>query len=174
MKRVTVWIGVLLPFALAFASVNASAQTTFNMTGTIVNGTCQWTLSGGSDSTVALDPISVSALPAVGATGYKPFQLTVNSCSAGLTQATFAFTGTSDATDLARYKNTGAATGVAVELESADGATIGANNTNNTRTVPISAGQATLDLRVAYWKLPSVLATTGSVLSSTLVTMSYL
>jgi type 1 fimbria pilin len=159
---------------LAVIGNGAHAQsTTFHLSGTITPGTCQWSVASDADRTVALDPIQASALPASGATGFKTFSLTLNQCSPGLTSAEFAFSGTPDPRDPLRYQSSGTATGVAIELQSADGATIGANGTNNTRTTPITADQTSLNLRAAYWRLSGVAVSGGTVKSVATVTISY-
>ncbi|MET3654721.1 fimbrial protein [Dyella japonica] len=164
----------LLAASFAFSSLcgGLHAQTAFNLSGQIVSGTCQWSISD-VDSVVVLDPIPLTAVPASGAVGFKPFQLTVSQCTADLSKATFTFSGTPDISDPLRYQNTGTATGMAIELQSADGQTIGANGVNSARTVPVSGTLATLPLRVAYWHPAGTLVTVGTVESAAVVTMSY-
>lgn len=161
--------------AVAFcASSLASAQSvTFDVTGTIQPGTCD--LSAGDVSRVVmLAPIYIGDLPGNGAAGTAHFNLTVGNCAPGLSNATFTFSGTPDPNDNLRYESAGTATGVAIELESeSDGQTIGADGTNNARTVAISGGQAVLNLTASYWRLGSVALKAGSVTAVATVNTTY-
>lgn len=158
---------------LCFAPLAAAQSVTFNVTGTVQAGTCDLS-AGDVNRVVKLDPIYVGDLPANGAAGTVNFNLIVNNCAPGLSNAIFTFTGTPDASDGLRYQNTGTATGVAIELESAsDSQTIGADGTNNARTVAISGGQAVLGLTASYWRLAGVAANPGSVTAVATVNTSY-
>jgi type 1 fimbria pilin len=163
----------LVALVLFAAGGSASAQSVaFQLTGSIVPATCDWSLGDGN-RTIALDPIEARALPGIGAAGFKRFDLNLENCSDGVTSATFTFAGTSDPNDPLRYKNSGGATGVAIELQSMDGQTIGANGTNNARTTPVIGRRAVLGLNVAYWRIGSVALDTGTVTSVATVTMRY-
>lgn len=160
--------------ALTVIGGGAHAQsTTFNVSGTISPSTCQWSVAADADRIVALDPIQASALPASGATGFKAFSLTLDQCDPGLSSATFSFNGNPDPHDPLRYQNSGTASGVAIELQSADGATIGANGTNSERTRTINAGQTSLPLRAAYWRVSGASLSSGTVASVATVSISY-
>jgi len=144
----------ILAFAMLLTCTSAACAQSlqFDMTGEIVQGTCDWSV-GDSDKKVLLDPTSVTVFPATGAVGYKSFSLTLQNCTPGLRGATFVFSGTSDANDALRFANAGTAGGVAVQLESADGSTIAADGSSSSRTVPVVSGTATIDLRAAYWRI---------------------
>lgn len=105
--------------------------------------------------------------------GLKNFSLTLLNCSDNLTTATFTFAGTPDTTNPLLFQNTGDAGDMAIVLESMDGQMIGANGTNNARTVPITAKQAVLNLQVGYWRLGSGTLTSGIVNAVSTVTLSY-
>lgn len=164
---------LLAALALCAAHGGVRAQSAqLNMTGEITLGTCDWAVGDGN-RTVALDPISANALPANGATGFKSFRLTLTNCTPILSSATFIFAGTPDPADALRFQNTGDATGVAIELESMDGQTIGADGTNNARSAPIVEGQTSLVLQAGYWRLGGQALSTGRVAAVTTVTMNY-
>ncbi|WP_267225495.1 fimbrial protein [Dyella silvae] len=172
MKRRGLPLFALLAFTVIGGGAHAQS-TTFNVSGTISPSTCQWSVASDADRTVALDPIQASALPASGATGFKAFSLTLDQCDPGLSTATFSFSGTPDSRDPLRYKNSGTASGVAVELQSTDGLTIGANGANSTRTTAISAGTTSLPLRAAYWRVSGASVSAGTVKSVATVSISY-
>lgn len=172
MKRILV--SSLIATGFLACTVSAYAQSvTFNVTGTITPpGTCQWAV-GDANRTVTLDPISMRTLPASGAAGFKNFSLTLLNCTDTLTSATFTFAGTPDTNNPLMFQNTGDAGDMAIVLESMDGQMIGANGTNNARTVPITAKQAVLNLQVGYWRLGSSALTSGIVNAVSTVTLSY-
>jgi type 1 fimbria pilin len=148
----------------------AQAQTTFDIVGAITVGTCQWAV-GDDNRTVVFDPIDASVLNAQGSGNFKTFSLTLQNCAPGMASATFVFGGTPDSADPLRFLNTGSAQGTAVELESADDLNIGANGTNNSRTVPVVSNGAVIALRAGYWRVGAV--TAGSVESIATVSVTY-
>jgi type 1 fimbria pilin len=148
----------------------AVAQTQFDITGEIDPGTCQWAV-GDDNRTVVFDPIDASVLNAQGSGNFQTFSLTLQNCAPGMTSATFVFGGTPDTNDALRFLNAGSAQGTAVELESADGSNIGANGTNNSRTIPVVDNGAVIALRAGYWRVGPVAA--GSVQSVTTVSVTY-
>lgn len=147
------------------------AQTNVNVTGKLTAGTCQWGV-GGSDHAVTLDPVYVSQLKQGQVTGLKMFSLSLTNCSTGMVSATFTFSGTSDTTDKLRYRNSGTATGVAIELQSSDGKTIGADGTDNRRTATVTGNQVTLPLQAGYWQV-GARASGGSVDSGITFAVQY-
>ncbi|MGM3278066.1 fimbrial protein [Ralstonia sp. 24A2] len=162
----------LAAFALCGgASSVALAQSNVNVTGQLTARTCQWGVGGG-DQTITLDRINVSQLRLGQVAGLKTFNLSLTNCSAGMVSATFTFSGTSDATDKLRYRNTGNAAGVAVELQSSDGKTIGADGTDNRRTATVTGNQVTLPLQAGYWRV-GARATSGTVNSSITFSIQY-
>lgn len=150
----------------------AGAQAQFDISGTIEPGTCEWVV-GDDDRKVLLEPIDVSAFPAAGGVGFKTFTLGLQNCTPSLTSATFVFSGTSDVSDATRFGNSGTAEGVAVELQSSDNSTIAANGSNSSRTVPVTSGNAVIELRAGYWRVAARPLTSGTVSSVALVSVSY-
>ncbi|BDU18633.1 fimbrial protein [Dyella sp. GSA-30] len=157
---------------LAAHAGTACAQAQFDIHGTIEPGTCEWVV-GDDDKKVLFDPINVTAFPAAGGAGFKTFALGLRNCTAGLTRARFVFSGASDANDAIRFANSGTAAGVAVELQAADGSTIAADGSNSSRTVPVTAGSAVIQLRAGYWRIGTRPLTSGTVSSVALVSVSY-
>jgi type 1 fimbria pilin len=155
----------------ASSAAMAQSNATVSVTGRIVEASCQWG-AGGADRTITLDPVNVGVLKQGQVAGLMSFNLSLTNCASGLAQATFSFAGTPDATDPLRYRNTGTAKGVAIELQSSDGTTIGANGTNSQRTVAINGNQATLALRAGYWQVAAA-ASGGTVASTATLTVSY-
>jgi type 1 fimbria pilin len=169
MRKILILSGVV--FLVAHAGV-AAAQTQFDISGTIEPGTCEWVV-GDDDKRVLFDPIDVTAFPAAGGVGFTTFTLGLRNCTPSLVSATFVFSGTSDANDVVRFANSGTAGGVAVELQTADGSTIAADGSNSSRTVPVTSGNATIQLRAGYWRVGARPLTGGMVSSVALVSVSY-
>jgi type 1 fimbria pilin len=149
----------------------AQGSAAVNVTGRLVGGTCQWDAEG-ANRTIRLDRVNVAALRTGQATALKAFNLTLINCSPGTARAMFTFSGTPDATDPLRHRNNGTAKGVVVELQSSDGMTIGANGTNNRRTVAIVGNRAVLALQAGYWKI-SDNASGGTVSATATLTINY-
>jgi type 1 fimbria pilin len=145
----------------------------FNLSGTISEPTCDWSL-GSDDRQVLFAPIASKDLPASGVAKFTDFSLSLEKCSPAITQARFTFTGTSEPKAPPRFQNTGDATGVAVELQSADGTTVGANGVGNVRTQAVTGGAAELKLRASYWRILGEPVVAGSVVAVAAVTVEYL
>jgi len=159
---------------LAVLPMQAPAQDlTIRFQGRFLESTCS--LAVGDDSRIiALDTVYSGDLPANGAYGFKDFTLTIENCTPDLSRATFTFAGQPDADDPLRYRSTGTAGGVAIELQSAaDGRTIGANGTDAARTAGIVGARAALDLRAAYWRVGTRPLTTGTVSAVATVLVTY-
>lgn len=152
-------------------SSTALAQSAVGVTGKLTAGTCQWGV-GGADHAVLLDPIYPLQLKPGQIAGVKSFTLTLTNCTPGLASATFTFSGTSDATDKLRYRNSSTASGVAVELQSADGKTIGADGTDNQRIATVSGNQIVLPLQAGYWQVGAVVKP-GNVETAITFTIQY-
>jgi type 1 fimbria pilin len=168
MRKLFIPLGIVV---LAVHASSAVAQSQFDLSGTIQPSTCEWAL-GDDDKTVAFDPIDASVLNAEGSGGFKTFNLTLQNCSLGLSSVLFTFTGTPDPNDPLRQVNHGTAQGTAVELEwAADNSTIGANNTNNSRSITLVGNSATVNLRAGYWRTAQV--TPGTVNAVVTVAAQY-
>ena len=151
----------------------AMAQSaTVAVTGRLSAATCQWGLGGGSDVSVSLDSINISALKVGQVAGVKSFSLLLSNCPTDVNNVVFSFSGTSDTTDPQRYRNNGTARGVAVQLQTSDGATIGANDPSNQRTVSRSGTQIALPLQAGYWKVVDS-ASGGTVEAAITFTIKY-
>jgi len=171
--RAPIIAGTIL-LALAAGSSPAWAQNVqFNLSGTILEPTCDWSL-GSDDRHVLLAPIGSKELPASGAARFTDFSLSLEKCSPAITQARFTFTGTSEPKAPPRFQNTGDAAGVAVELQSADGTTVGANGVGNVRTQAVTGGATELKLRAGYWRILGEPVVAGSVAAVAAVTVEYL
>jgi len=162
---------VLIAFCAGASAAHAQSLQ-FDMTGEIFQGTCDWVVGDG-DKKVLFDPIDVSIFPAAGGAGFKTFTLGLRNCTPDLTSATFVFSGTSDANDVLRFANNGTAGGVAVELQASDGSTIAADGSDSSRTVPVTSGNAAIQLRAGYWRVGARPLTSGTVSSVALVSVSY-
>lgn len=169
MRKFRVFIGMAV---LAAHVGTSAAQTQFDISGTIEPGTCEWVV-GDDDKKVLLYPIDVSAFPAAGGVGFETFTLGLRNCTPSLTSATFVFSGTSDPDDRVRFANSGTAGGVAVELQASDNSTIAADGSDSSRTVPVTAGSAVIQLRAGYWRVGTRPLTGGSVSSVALVSVTY-
>lgn len=156
----------------AMSPVAAAQSDSFNLTGTIQAASCDWAI-GGADRTIQLDTIHQGDLPVTGGAGFTPFTLNLTSCAPGTSTVTFTFAGNATPGDPMRYRNTGNASGVALELQSADGSTIGANGVQSTRTIAVAGGNAVLPLQVGYWRLAGQAVTPGAVSAVATVTLGY-
>ncbi|CAJ0821226.1 MULTISPECIES: fimbrial protein [Ralstonia] len=167
----TLWLRLAVLALCGGASSAALAQSAVSVTGSLTAGTCQWGIDG-PDHAVLLDPINVSQLRQGQVAGLKTFSLSLTNCAVRMVSATFTFSGTPDATDRLRYHNLGNAPGVAIELQSSDGRTIGADGTNNQRTATVTGDQITLPLRAGYWQVGER-ASSGSVESNITFAIQY-
>lgn len=149
-----------------------ASDLTIHFNGKFIEPTCEWA-AGDENRAVKFDDINVSQLQRPGLAGVKVFSIGLVNCASGLSLANFTFSGTPDPADNLRYQNTGTATGVAVELESADGQTIGANGTNNARQSPIAGGNASLNLQAGYWRLGTGALSSGTVSATATVVATY-
>lgn len=164
----------LVTMAAALLPMHATASdVSIRFQGRFLESTCSLAV-GDDNRIIALDTVYSGDLPANGAHGFKEFTLTIEHCTPDLSQATFTFAGQPDMDDPLRYRSTGSAGGVAVELQSAaDGRTIGANGTDAARAVGIIGTRAQLDLRAAYWRVGVRPLSTGTVSAIATVVVTY-
>lgn len=163
----------LLAFAVLLPIPASAQDLTIRFQGRFLESTCSLAV-GDDNRTITLDTAYSGDLPANGAHGFKDFSLTVENCTPDLARATFTFAGMPDADDPLRFRSSGSASGVAIELQSAaDGRTIGANGTGAARTVGIVGARAALDLRAAYWRVGVRPLTTGTVSAVATVVVTY-
>jgi type 1 fimbria pilin len=163
----------LLAFVVLWPTQVSASDLTIRFQGRFLESTCSFVV-GDDSRTIDLDPINTGDLPANGAAGFKDFSIGVENCTPDLARATFTFAGQPDVDDPLRYRNTGRATGVAVELQSAvDGRTIGADGTDASRTAGIVGARASLALRAAYWRVGVRPLGTGTVYTIATVVVTY-
>lgn len=166
-------MGIVL--ALSFTpSAFAATTGTITVEGRIDdNVTCDLR-AGDVNRIVKLDLYPVGNVPTSNQSfGYRSFTLTAD-CSTNATTVSFLFSGTPSPGDGARFQNTGDATGLGLQLESAaDGKLIPANGigSDRTRTLNVVNGTAALDLKAAYYREAPVKA--GSFESKVMVSLSY-
>ncbi|MBN3783677.1 type 1 fimbrial protein [Burkholderia sp. Ac-20345] len=164
---------------LAVASSAQAADGTITITGEITAQTCNISGDGGGkDFTVTLPNVSTSALATSGATaGRKPFRIALSNCSPNSGNASVYFEpGLTVNATTGQLKNaTGTATNVEVGLLNKDASIIklGAVQTQqNSQTVPIAGGAATLDYYAQYVATGGA-STAGSVNTSVMYSVSY-
>ncbi|VWD19064.1 fimbrial protein [Burkholderia lata] len=164
---------------LAVASSAQAADGTITITGEITAQTC--TISGdggGKDFTVSLPTVSTSSLATSGATaGRKPFRIALSNCSPNSGNASVYFEPglTVNATTGQLKNNSGTATNVEVGLLNKDSSNIklgAAQAQQNSQTVPIAGGAATLDYYAQYVATGGA-ATAGTVNTSVMYSVSY-
>ncbi|VWD34792.1 fimbrial protein [Burkholderia lata] len=164
---------------VAAASAAHAADGTITITGEITAQTC--TISGdggGKDFTVTLPTVSTSALSAPGSTaGRKPFRIALSNCSPNSGNASVYFEpGTTVNPQTGQLFNaTGDARNVEVGLLNKDGSNIKlgvAQAGQNSQTVPIAGGAATLDYYAQYVATGGA-AGAGTVGTSVMYSVSY-
>ncbi|MBA0034905.1 type 1 fimbrial protein [Pantoea sp. BIGb0393] len=145
---------LILSAVIAVSSLTTFAHAsdgTINVTGTISDTTC--TINAGSVSIdVDFGTVSSRAFTGPGSTaGIEPIKIDFDSCPASITSAAVSFDGTSDAVNSNLFALTSAApaTGVAVGLYEADGATeIPYGSTS--KSVPLTTTGGTLSYFAKY------------------------
>ena len=153
-------------FSASMISVANAADTTINITGTVIAAPCTVN-NGNSDLNVDLGTtIQASSLINAGdATPPKGFNLSLTGCPVGTNNVTVTFTGTAaSAPQNTMYKNTGTATSLAVELSITDLGTILSNNVSITR--PVQVGRT-----VTFPLSARAVTSTGSVAPGTIVAL---
>lgn len=164
----------LLASAALLLGTTASAQTlNFEVTAEITHSTCDVS-AGDVDRDITLPEVNVSAFPTAGTVaGHRDFTLTLNNCDATLSQVGLNFTGSADADSNLRFANTGTAAGFALQLTSrGDDRIIGLDGLSGSRTLPVTAGGASLDLRASYWRSPRP-TSGGTLVAQVLFEISY-
>lgn len=146
------------------------------MRGTIVAESCDID-STTQNQTIHIGDFSSGVFKNVGDTSeWKQFNIKLNNCTAGISQSTIAFSGTTDASDpsLLALSDTsgggGMAHGVGIELLDNNMNTIAINSTDN--TYPITQENNDLAFRLRY-KATSVPVTPGNASSVLYFDVSY-
>ncbi|WP_049292242.1 fimbrial protein [Franconibacter helveticus] len=148
-------IAVVLTATSVLAMSNAfAAAGTVNFTGEILDAACTVDV-GSQNQTVALGKYNKSEFAAAGdVTAATKFNIILKSCPASVTSATVRFDGTPDASDsklLAIDSSvTGAATGVAINLMSANKAQLPLHGSNGYSYTLSSTADNTLDFYAQY------------------------
>ncbi|MGL5389660.1 MAG: fimbrial protein [Serratia sp. (in: enterobacteria)] len=136
MKKLMVW-AMLVPLGMVFGiDISQADPTNINITGVVVASPCTVN-NNSSNLNVDLGAnIQASTLAAAG-TGstLTPFVLALTGCPSGTRNVTVTFSGTADTTATTRYKNTGTATNLAVELSQQTTGTILGNGSSLTQAV---------------------------------------
>lgn len=150
-----------------------------NITGTIVDNTCDITSGTGGKHAVVLPTVSANALTAAGTTaGRTPFAISLTNCTPTSGKVSLFFEpGSGTDMSTGKLKNTAAsgATNVQVGLSNADFSPIILNEpqaTQNSQLVDITSGAATLTYFAEYYSAPGgVMA--GPVKADTFFTLTY-
>jgi major type 1 subunit fimbrin (pilin) len=167
--------------ALAVAAPAAfAADGTITINGQVTSQTCTISGNGGSkDFTVTLPTVAASALATPGATaGRTPFNIALSKCTpnSGNVAVYFEPGATVDTTTgrLVNTAGTGGAGNVQIGLLNSDNSEIrlgGALATQNSKSVALSGGAATLNYYAQY--VATDKATSGNVTTSTLYSIVY-
>lgn len=168
--------------ALSFApAVLAATNTgTINITGKVVADSCQLSVNGTTNGTVALSTVTTAQLAASGNTaGFKTFTLALSGCDANATQANLSFnTGSNNDTTTGNLKNsTGTGLATNVEIQLLNGSTSGAPAINvgtnaNAPTIALTSGSSS-NVTLGAQYVATGAATAGSVNTAATVTFSY-
>lgn len=157
---------LVLIVSMTILNYAMAAPININITGNVIASPCVVN-NGNNNLNVDLGTtIQATTLATAGAgTTPTPFNLSLTACPVGTNNVTVTFTGTAAAApQTAMYKNTGAATPLAVELSISDLGTILSNNVSVTRPVQVG-GTVTFPLSAR------AVTATGSVIPGTIVAL---
>ncbi|EBA5556700.1 type 1 fimbrial protein [Salmonella enterica] len=151
----------------------ACAAVRIDINGTVIASPC--VVNGGLDSlSVSLgDNIQADSLSTAGSTtDWANFKLALTACPASTSSFSVAFSGTPDASDNAKYSNTGTATNLNLELTTQDGATVLSNGTSiDNVAIPATSHAYDLLLRTRAVSKGSVMP--GTILGQVQATFTY-
>ncbi|MCS3601730.1 major type 1 subunit fimbrin (pilin) [Buttiauxella sp. BIGb0471] len=169
-------IAVVVAAISAVSASNAMATAgTVNFTGTILDAACTVDVAS-QNQTVPLGSYNKSEFTAQGAvTAAKQFSIVLKNCPAALTQAHVRFDGQPDLTDstlLAIDNVSGSATGVAINLMSADKLQLPMHGENGYSYALSSTVDNTLDFYAQY-KSTALAVTAGPANASTTFSVVY-
>lgn len=160
---------------------NGSPDGTISITGTVIGQTCKvdGNAAGTADAvSVQMPDVLTSQLTTVGATaGEKKFSIKVTGCDTALSSVHTYFTGTNINAGgrLSNSSSAGNASGVDVQLLNSDSSVIALNladGSQNSQTVSLTSGDATLDYSARYYATSTSVGA-GSVNTSVAFTMVY-
>lgn len=165
MRHVIAAVALLLACGGVTVPAWAQEATDITIRGRVTPGTCS--LSADSvDQTVALDNVNAGDLAAANgpvAGSRKPFRVLAENCAASLSTVSFSFQGATVGTPGHVLVNTGAATGVGIEMRLDDGSdAVIAPNTGQ-YDVAIDSRRAELRATATYYRLPGEPIRGGSV-----------
>lgn len=164
---------------LALPLASNAADGEVQITGTITANTCDITTGTGGVHTVTLPTVMASALSDAGETaGRTPFTVQLANCSPDSGNVALYFEpGTNTDMATGRLSNTGTATGVQVGLLNGSMVPIELNQSSaslqNSQTVSIAGGSATLNYFAEYYATGPGQAGVGSVITSTFFSIVY-
>jgi minor fimbrial subunit len=157
---------------LLLASV-AQADTQLNITGTIKASPCTVDTTGtGVNVDLGQNIQAASLSTATSGSDWVTFPLKLKDCPASTSSVTATFAGTPADEKADVYKNTGTATNVQVELQSAANANLG-NGKTMTQPVSATTNDATFDLRARAYSFAGGV-TPGSIIGTVQVSFTYL
>lgn len=179
MKSILPVIAITTGSLLSLASFGAdAADGTITFSGKVTAQTCTISGNGGTNNfTVALPAVSAASLATTGATaGRTPFNIALSGCTpnSGTVHTFFEQGPTIDTTTGNLLVSAGGASNVEIQLQNSDFSSIALNKADaaqNSKSVAISAGKATLNYYAQY--IATGAATAGGADSSVMYTMSY-
>lgn len=165
-------IRVLTGFLFFGASMVMAADTsTINITGNVIATPCTVDAAN-SVMNIKFDGIQATTLATAGSfSPWESFAITLSNCPASTTKVSAVFSGTADTLDATRYKNTGTASNMSVELQSSDGVNLG-NSKNTNVTVNSSNKQAVFSLQTRVYSAAGNVMP-GTINSTVLATFTY-
>jgi minor fimbrial subunit len=157
--------------ALLFAHnmmANAADTSTVNITGNVIASPCVVD-SYNSNITINLGDIQAASLATAGTgSNWQSFTIILKNCPVSTTKVNAVFSGTPDTGDATRYKSTGTATNLSVELTNDTGTNLG--NTKGT-TVNVVSNTATFSLKTRAYSKGSVMP--GTINASVVASFTY-
>lgn len=158
-------------YLLASPLVMAADTSTVNITGNVIASPCVVDAAN-SVMTVNMDDVQATVLSGTNSFSlWKTFVITLATCPASTTSVDMTLSGTQDPLDPTRYKNTGTATKLSVELTDNAGVNLG-NGKKSTVAVNTTTKQAVFTLKTrAFSTSGSVMP--GTIASTVLATFTY-
>lgn len=155
---------------LACPLVMAADTSTVNITGNVIASPCVVDAAN-SVMNIKLDDIQATALSDAGSYSlWKTFAITLTSCPASTTNVNMTLSGAPDPLDPTRYKNTGTATKLSVELVDDAGGNLG-NGQKSSVGVNAATKQAVFNLKTRAYSSGSVMP--GTIAATVLATFTY-
>lgn len=157
-------------YFLACPLVMAADTSAVNITGNIIASPCVVDATN-SVMNVNLGDIQATALSSNGSySPWKTFAITLTSCPASTSNVDMVLSGNQDPQDPTRYKNTGTATKLSIELTDKAGVNLG-NGKKSTVAVNAATKQAVFNLQTRAYSSGNVMP--GTVVGTVLATFTY-